>query len=103
VTPKPSMNATVRVRHFLHAEGSREFPRVLSEHRRLASVFPGFIALRYTPPAPMDGGAEAEVTIEFETQESLINWRSSPQHAAIAAAYRQLWFREPEVIFSKSN
>jgi heme-degrading monooxygenase HmoA len=103
VTPERSINAAVRVWHFLHPEGLREFPRVFAEHRRLASAFPGFVALRHTPPAPIDGGAEAEVTIEFETHENLMNWRSSPQHAAIAAAYRQLWFLEPEVTFSKSN
>ncbi len=94
------MNATVRVRHFLHAEGLREFSRVFAEHRRLASAFPGFVALRHSTPLPDDDGAEAEVTIEFESQARLMNWRFSPQHAAVAAAYRKLWSREPEVTFS---
>jgi antibiotic biosynthesis monooxygenase (ABM) superfamily enzyme len=94
------MNATVRVRHFLHPEGLREFPRVLAMHRRLASAFPGFVALRHSPPLPVGGGAEAEVTIEFESQRRLMDWRASSQHAAVAAAYRELWSREPEVTFS---
>ena len=94
------MSVFVCVRHFLSEEGLRAFPRVFREHRRLASAFPGFISLGHSPPVPGDSASEQETTLEFEEESLLQNWRASPEHARVAAAYRALWVREPEVTFS---
>jgi heme-degrading monooxygenase HmoA len=105
VTEKHSNHATVQVRHFFHQRGLRDFPKVFAEHCRLASGFPGFVVVTHSVPARVGEGAEVEmvVTVEFESHAELLNWRASARHAEVAAAYRGLWSREPEVTFPTSS
>lgn len=97
------MSAILHVRQFLNEEGLRAFPRLFREHRRLVAGFPGFVSLRQSPPARGHCASEPEMTLEFEEDSLLQNWRASPEHARVAAAYRPFWIREPEVRFSKGD
>ena len=48
---------------------------------------------------PSLGKDTIDVTLEFESELLLKEWRSSRQHEQVAAAYRQFWTREPEIVF----
>ncbi|MBI2927096.1 MAG: antibiotic biosynthesis monooxygenase [Verrucomicrobia bacterium] len=92
------MSASVRVRLFFGEEGLRAFPALFAEHRRAASAFAGFISLRHCRLDAAGGNNEVELTLEFESEALLKQWRSSPEHAQVAAGYRRYWTREPEVV-----
>ena len=97
------MSVIVHVRHFLNRKGERAFPQLFEEHRRRAAAFPGFVSLRHSPPVVGDSTSEIEMTLEFADESLLQNWRSSPDHAQVAAAYQPSWIREPEVTFSRRD
>jgi antibiotic biosynthesis monooxygenase (ABM) superfamily enzyme len=91
------MRAIVQVHHFLTPEGAREFSCVVEQHRLLVSAFPGFVSLSFAGPQNL----EADVSVSFASETLLQAWRASASHASVAAAYRQLWSRAPDVAFSK--
>ncbi len=93
------MRVAVQVRHFLTPAGRRAFGRVIREHHRLASARPGFIALRRLTPANPARPGEVDVVVEFESLRRLMEWRRSPGHDRIAAAYARCWSRPPEARF----
>jgi len=98
--PLPPTGACVHVRHFFTAAGGKAFPRLFADHQRAVSSFPGFLALRHSPVETNGVVATLDMILEFENDALLKAWRSSPQHAQIAAAYRPFWAREPEVTFT---
>ncbi len=96
------MSASVRVRLSLSEEGLKAFPALFEEHRRSASAFAGFISLRRSGLGEVEANNEVEVTLEFENEALLKQWRASPQHQQVAAGYRRYWTREPEVVLSSA-
>ena len=94
------MSASVHVRLFFSEAGLKAFPALFAEHRRLASAFAGFISLRHSGLAELEPNNEVEVTLEFEHEALLKQWRASPQHEQVTAGYRRYWTREPEVVLS---
>ncbi|HEU0009141.1 MAG TPA: hypothetical protein VFT34_04915 [Verrucomicrobiae bacterium] len=92
------MSALVRVRQFFSDEGLKSFPALFAEHRRLASGFAGFISLEQSVAGEPGRKHEIEVTLEFESEALLKQWRSSAQHEQIATGYRRYWTREPEIV-----
>ena len=104
MTPPSPARACVSVRHFFTPDGWKAFPRLFAEHQLSVASFPGFLTLRYAPVTSGDGALAAlDMVLEFENEALLKEWRSSPQHAMIAAAYRPYWTREPEVTFSPES
>lgn len=94
------MSVTVHVRHFFNEEGLRALPRLFEEHQRCLSAFPGFVSLHHSTPVRHEQFNELEMTLEFTDEALLKQWRSSAEHARVAATYRRYWVREPEVTFS---
>jgi heme-degrading monooxygenase HmoA len=93
------MSVIVHVRHFFNHEGSKTFPALFEEHRRSVSAFPGFISLQHSRPNEAEWNDTIDVTLEFESELLLKEWRSSSPHEQVAAAYRRHWMREPEIVF----
>ena len=94
------MSIIVQARHFFNTEGLKAFPALFEEHRRSVAAFPGFISLRHSHPSETEPNDWIGVTLEFENEALLKEWRSSPQHAQIAAKCRRYWTHEPEIVFS---
>src|SRR3989442_1744744 len=94
------MSVSIHVRHFFNTDGLKAFPALFEEHRRSAAAFPGFISLQHSRLSEASPDGRVEVTLEFESEPLLIQWRCSPQHEQIAGGYRRYWIREPEIVFS---
>ena len=95
------MKYLVHVRHFVSSSGRRKFPAVVRQNRRLASAYPGFVALRRFIPLPPARPGEIHVMLEFSGLRQLMRWRASPGHRRVAAAYVLCWSKPPEVQFFK--
>ena len=97
------MRVSVHVRHFFNTDGLKAFPALFEEHRRSVAAFPGFISLRHSGLSEAPPNGRVEITLEFESESLLRQWRSSPRHEQIAAGYRRHWMREPEIVFSSAG
>jgi len=95
------MKFLVHVRHFVTASGRRKFPAAVRLNRRLASAWPGFVALRRFTPTQPPRPDEIHVMLEFSGPKQLMRWRASPEHQRVAAAYAPCWSKPPEVQFFK--
>ena len=93
------MSVLVHVRQFFNADGLKAFPTLFEEHRRMASAIAGFISLERSGSGETERSNEIELTLEFESEALLKQWRASPQHEQVAAGYRRFWTREPETVF----
>ena len=94
------MSVIVLVRQFINTDGLEAFPALFEEHRRSVAAFPGFISLQHSRPRESKFDDTIEVTLEFESELLLKQWRASSQHEQVAANYRRYWTREPEIGFS---
>ena len=85
------------VRHFLASGTSGEFGATVRKHRAMVCAREGFVSLRQLRPTTGASDSEKVLLLEFQNEAQLMSWRGSDEHKEIAAGYRRLWAREPEV------
>jgi heme-degrading monooxygenase HmoA len=92
-----AVSAMTFVRHFLASGTSGEFSATVCTHRAMVCAREGFVSLRQLRPTTGASDHEKVLLLEFQSEAQLLSWRASEGHTQIAAEYRRLWAREPEV------
>jgi heme-degrading monooxygenase HmoA len=92
-----AVSALTLVRHFLVSGRSDEFNATVRKHRSMVGGRDGFVSLRQLRASSGASDEERVLLLEFQNETQLMSWRTSEEHKQIAAEYRRLWAREPEV------
>jgi heme-degrading monooxygenase HmoA len=97
------MSAFAYVTQYFSPEGIKHFSEIYQEHKKRASHYHGFVSLRRLWPLVESSPNEVVTLLEFSDTTLMLTWRSSEDHAWVAAEYGRWWVKPPVMLLYSSE